>query len=216
VLHTSFGHIQNGFRELCSAGILGNLNVRFLNEEFFRWVLGLLRLNTHVVTIASPLREYAILIENLPEPHRGKNISELLPQVMRIHERFSAVAEAEKMTAETENSENSESEESEDDDEESISLNWVQGLGINTRIFPGNVGSGFFPKISMLNHTCMPNAEIAFLENNSAVITTTRRVKQGEEILITYVDAEAEFQKRKEDLKDYGFICTCKKCKAQE
>ena len=79
--------------------------------------------------------------------------------------------------------------------------------------FPSARGAAVFPLASGLNHSCAPNCELAFAEDNSAHVVTTRAVALGEELTISYVDAGGADDERREELREtYGFECACARC----
>jgi hypothetical protein len=64
-----------------------------------------------------------------------------------------------------------------------------------------------------LNHSCAPNCEVAFAEDNAVFVVTTRAVALGEELTISYVDASGTDDERREELQEtYGFECRCARC----
>ena len=78
-------------------------------------------------------------------------------------------------------------------------------------------GTGLFPLMSYLNHSCEPNAEIRYVDGNSeASVVALRQIKEGEEVLVSYIDEHADYDERCELLASYQFICECSKCVAQE
>ena len=63
------------------------------------------------------------------------------------------------------------------------------------------------------NHSCAPNCEVAFAEDNAVFVVTTRAVALGEELTISYVDASGTDDERREELQEtYGFECRCARC----
>ena len=70
-----------------------------------------------------------------------------------------------------------------------------------------------FPLASGLNHSCAPNCEVAFAEDNAVFVVATRDVALGEELTISYVDASGADDERREELREtYGFECACVRC----
>ncbi len=67
---------------------------------------------------------------------------------------------------------------------------------------------------SLFNHNCIPNAAFHFLsEPGQIAIITTRSVRKGEEICISYCDTDGDDMERKTSLlRTYCFNCTCLKC----
>ncbi|XP_041057438.1 SET and MYND domain-containing protein 5 isoform X1 [Carcharodon carcharias] len=81
-------------------------------------------------------------------------------------------------------------------------------------------GSGLYILQSCCNHSCDPNAETSFPENNFLLhLTALRDIKAGEEVCITYLDCcqrERSRHTRHRILREnYLFICSCPKCVAQ-
>lgn len=77
-------------------------------------------------------------------------------------------------------------------------------------------GAGIFTLCCVLNHSCEPNAEISFESGtNHATVRATRPIAAGEEVFISYVDSEDSLQERQEQLRDYGFVCECARCRQE-
>ncbi|GAM19370.1 hypothetical protein SAMD00019534_025450 [Acytostelium subglobosum LB1] len=73
-------------------------------------------------------------------------------------------------------------------------------------------GVAMYPFISLLNHSCQPNAVQLFC-GSICEVRALRPIKQGEEILICYCTQEQSHEERREVLKDYFFFdCACPKC----
>nr|POE83750.1 histone-lysine n-methyltransferase ashr1 [Quercus suber] len=49
------------------------------------------------------------------------------------------------------------------------------------------LGTGLYPVISIINHSCLPNSVLVF-EGRLAVIRAVQHVPQGAEVLISYID----------------------------
>ena len=102
-------------------------------------------------------------------------------------------------------------------------------------------GAGIFTLQSCFNHSCDPNVTVQFhrdddgLErdvptdqhgplrggpSNEIVLKTTRDVKKGEELCITYIPEiyliYDDYLKRRMKLESYFFTCMCHKCRAEE
>jgi len=73
-----------------------------------------------------------------------------------------------------------------------------------------------FPKFSLLNHSCAPNAMRNLEEKDRAVsVTAARDIMKGEEITIKYFSQEIAAmnrERRRRKLLDWGFLCSCKVC----
>lgn len=82
-------------------------------------------------------------------------------------------------------------------------------------------GTGFFPFVACANHSCAPNLASLKGEHDvdgTAVLVATRDVRAGEELCVCYIDAPpgASLAQRREALRDYGFVCNCTRCAAEE
>ena len=82
-------------------------------------------------------------------------------------------------------------------------------------MFPSYRGSGVFSVLAKLNHSCEPNASIEFMDSNQAWLLAYRDIKAGEELFISYVDDELDYDDRQFDLRTYGFQCKCTKCERE-
>jgi hypothetical protein len=82
-------------------------------------------------------------------------------------------------------------------------------------------GSGLYELQSMINHSCEPNAEIKFADNNSTLtLMSVKDIEAGEEIYISYLN-ECELQSsrhsRQKTLREnYLFICECERCEREK
>ncbi|KAK3149596.1 hypothetical protein QOZ80_3AG0219600 [Eleusine coracana subsp. coracana] len=73
------------------------------------------------------------------------------------------------------------------------------------------LGTGLFPIISIINHSCIPNAVLIF-DGRTAYVRALQPISKDEEISISYIETAAVTKKRQDDLKQYFFICTCLRC----
>ena len=83
---------------------------------------------------------------------------------------------------------------------------------------PPPESTALYPALSVMNHSCCPNAEIRFDDSNNVAFTVaTRDIKKGEEVCHSYVSLE-ELPGRKERqerlLVQHGFTCTCELCES--
>lgn len=81
-------------------------------------------------------------------------------------------------------------------------------------------GSGLYALQSSCNHSCEPNAEVAFPFNNSTlVLKALHSIQPGEEIVICYLgecDGDRSRHSRQRLLREnYLFTCTCPKCESE-
>ncbi|KAL5615596.1 hypothetical protein BROUX41_005635 [Berkeleyomyces rouxiae] len=67
------------------------------------------------------------------------------------------------------------------------------------------------PTLAMANHSCVPNAVVQ-IEGREAVLIAERPITAGDEIFISYIDPASCLLRRREDLRQYHFTCTCTRC----
>ena len=77
----------------------------------------------------------------------------------------------------------------------------------------GMYGSGVFPFMSLLNHSCYPNVDTVAVDNKF-VLTVTRPIKAGEQIFITYGYSSVLYTRKEREklLARYKFTCDCIAC----
>jgi len=91
-------------------------------------------------------------------------------------------------------------------------------LGIIFRTNAYNSGDqiGLFPKIARINHSCRPNASYYWSDKlNKRIVYATRKIKEGEEVFVSYIPLLLTQEERQKRLDRYGFKCSCDAC-AQE
>ncbi|XP_075040255.1 protein-lysine N-trimethyltransferase SMYD5 [Mixophyes fleayi] len=81
-------------------------------------------------------------------------------------------------------------------------------------------GSGLYMLQSCCNHSCVPNAEASFPDNNSLLhLTAVEAIEPGEEICISYLDCcqrdRSRHTRHKILRENYLFVCSCPKCLSQ-
>ncbi|RBQ86338.1 hypothetical protein VDGD_03295 [Verticillium dahliae] len=86
---------------------------------------------------------------------------------------------------------------------------------IKTNAFTrSEAGEGLFldTTLAMVNHSCVPNAIVAF-SGRRAFLRALRDIKEGEEIEISYIDCTQSLEHRRKALELYFFQCVCTRCK---
>ncbi|XP_048494161.1 histone-lysine N-methyltransferase ASHR1 [Beta vulgaris subsp. vulgaris] len=74
------------------------------------------------------------------------------------------------------------------------------------------LGTGLYPVISVINHSCFPNAVLMF-EGRTAVVRAVQCIPKGTEVLISYIETAASTMTRQKALKEqYFFSCSCPRC----
>lgn len=80
------------------------------------------------------------------------------------------------------------------------------------------VGSAAYLLASLFNHSCDPNVNVTWpYGNGTAVFRAARDIDAGEQLTITYIDAESAVSERRQQLLwAYGFKCMCARCCEEE
>ncbi|KAJ1293970.1 hypothetical protein BS78_01G111000 [Paspalum vaginatum] len=73
------------------------------------------------------------------------------------------------------------------------------------------LGTGLYPVISIINHSCVPNAVLIF-DGRTAYVRALQPIGKDEEVSISYIETALVTKKRHNDLKQYFFTCTCPRC----
>lgn len=78
------------------------------------------------------------------------------------------------------------------------------------------IGSGLWVKESLFNHSCTPNCQDKQI-GDQIFVFTTKSVRSGEELTISYVPGETPFTEREATFEDWtdrgiGFQCQCEWC----
>ena len=77
-------------------------------------------------------------------------------------------------------------------------------------------GMGLYPLQATLNHSCEPNVHLLKEPSEEVdgrvVARLTRDVVAGEELCNAYVDVSLPVRRRRRELREYGFECTCPRC----
>ncbi|KAG7636533.1 Zinc finger MYND-type [Arabidopsis thaliana x Arabidopsis arenosa] len=73
-------------------------------------------------------------------------------------------------------------------------------------------GIGLFPLVSIINHSCSPNAVLVF-EEQMAVVRAIDSISKDSEITISYIETAGSTLTRQKSLKEqYLFHCQCARC----
>ncbi|KDP32756.1 hypothetical protein JCGZ_12048 [Jatropha curcas] len=74
------------------------------------------------------------------------------------------------------------------------------------------LGTGLYPVVSIINHSCLPNAVLVF-EGRLAVVRAVQHIPKGAEVVISYIETAGSTMTRQKALKQqYFFTCTCSRC----
>ncbi|KAI3424678.1 uncharacterized protein J3R85_010433, partial [Psidium guajava] len=74
------------------------------------------------------------------------------------------------------------------------------------------LGTGLYPVISLINHSCLPNAVLLF-EGRTAVVRAVQQIVRGSEVLISYIETAGSTTTRMKSLREqYHFACACARC----
>lgn len=79
-------------------------------------------------------------------------------------------------------------------------------------------GTAVYKLPSLFNHSCDPSVHVTWEHGDATLVARAARdVSPGEELTITYIDADASTSTRRETLEQsYGFHCVCHRCLAEE
>lgn len=97
------------------------------------------------------------------------------------------------------------------------SCNSIMGI-LNTNFLGASMPFGsdycaLYLTISRANHSCVFNAEHGFRPGGMrGELSAVRDINEGEEVTITYCKPKSDLRRRREELEDYGFECTCERC----
>ncbi|XP_009121061.1 histone-lysine N-methyltransferase ASHR1 isoform X2 [Brassica rapa] len=73
-------------------------------------------------------------------------------------------------------------------------------------------GIGLFPLVSIINHSCSPNAVLVF-EEKMAVVRAMEYISKDSEVTISYIETAGSTLTRQKSLKEqYLFHCQCARC----
>ncbi|KAG5524985.1 hypothetical protein RHGRI_031610 [Rhododendron griersonianum] len=74
------------------------------------------------------------------------------------------------------------------------------------------LGTGLYPVISIINHSCLPNAVLVF-KGRLAVVRAVQHIPKGTEVSISYIETAGSTMTRQKALKEqYFFSCSCPRC----
>ncbi len=84
-----------------------------------------------------------------------------------------------------------------------------------SEVLPFFDGIAVFHKISVMQHSCVPNVINKFARDWDAEVTALRDIEAGEELVHSYIDFESSFEKRSRVLRLWGFTsgCECSACR---
>ena len=202
------------------AGFEGEGNAPGLATFFgFAALCGAAQMNGMAVKIPSPLMRYVATT-----PEAGAAPAPLKPAVQWLlaerdadDARRVAAEEAAVFGGGGDDDDDSDSDSDSDEldfGDEPAEIDWGHDCQFEAAsVFPPARGAAVFPLASGLNHSCAPNCEVAFAEDNAVFVVATRDVALGEELTISYVDASGADDERREELREtYGFECACARC----
>ncbi|KAG6556974.1 hypothetical protein Mapa_001390 [Marchantia paleacea] len=78
------------------------------------------------------------------------------------------------------------------------------------------VGTGLYPVISIINHSCAPNSVLLF-DGKRAIVRAMQKIDRGSEVTLSYVELANSTKTRQKALKEqYYFVCQCTRCMKAE
>ena len=88
-------------------------------------------------------------------------------------------------------------------------------FGVDSRKHRDEGWSVLFPRASLFNHSCDPNAVVDASPHFCAV-RAVRMIKKGEEVTVSYLNVFLSRAERQDTCDKRGFYCACSKCVAEE
>ena len=87
-------------------------------------------------------------------------------------------------------------------------------------LFPPLDGTAMYSIACKMNHSCHPNVISVYKRRTrwgdkhplTVFAVALRDIQEGDELTISYIDAEQPFEQRQTALMNYGFHCQCEKC----
>ena len=73
-----------------------------------------------------------------------------------------------------------------------------------------------YPSMAIFSHSCSPNTQALHRPDYGLTLTTTRTIRAGEEITVTYTELWGSAVHRKQDINNWFFQCSCERCQDQE
>ena len=71
-----------------------------------------------------------------------------------------------------------------------------------------------YPSMALFSHSCCPNTEALCRTKHGLALSSTRPIKKGEELTLSYTSLWMSPSARKEDLtKNWFFTCACERCR---
>ena len=90
---------------------------------------------------------------------------------------------------------------------------YTKALKNMIKVFDRSKLFGLYPRFSLVNHSCDPNAQVFFNSKGMILLIARKNIRQGEEITIDYIMKTVNKGKRQELLKPLQFECSCDRCK---
>jgi SET and MYND domain-containing protein len=88
----------------------------------------------------------------------------------------------------------------------------ANAIGITEPVELTDVGIALFDRLSLLNHSCDPNAVVLF-DGAAAILRALKPIAAGDELTISYIDrASDRYERRQQLLSQYFFTCSCSRC----
>jgi SET domain len=90
-------------------------------------------------------------------------------------------------------------------------------------LFPPLDGTAMYSIACKMNHSCDPNVIVVYRSQTgwgrihplAAFCVALRDIQDNEELTISYIDAEVNYETRQTALDNYGFRCSCFKCEQE-
>jgi hypothetical protein len=97
-------------------------------------------------------------------------------------------------------------------------IDFVESEGEDA-LFPPLDGTSFYLLTCKINHSCDPNVIVTYTATKEdglqARLQVLKCIEPDKELVQSYIDQSQPVAARRAALVDYGFICSCSKCKAE-
>jgi len=201
----------------------------FLELAGYSNLIGALCCNAIAVMYVSPVVQHILQVDAMVDcAERRKAVAALAPWICVLQQAPVAPVDSDG-----------------DDDEDKVlkagdekHIEWQaegQALSFSTGLFPPFRGYAIYPRLALINHSCMPSCALEFTFSGALFILAQGKhngsaaIVPGSELSISYLDASlgssasagghdshVAREQRKRALQSYGFECDCPACCASD
>jgi hypothetical protein len=193
---------------------------QLLNMDFYSRLLGTFETNNQTIEIEAPLQQY---LKQCRSDQEWNNISSVANRILKMQKEMEQDEDMECDEEECDHHDHHDHdhhhhhehhEHHDDTSFEPVDLSGAQST--KPYIFPPCEGLGMYILEATTNHSCDPNTIVKNLNENQTVIIALRDINAGEELVHSYIDNDASYEERQQELSSYGFVCDCHKCEQEK